>query len=77
MTQRYRCAPPVVVLLFPGQLYTIRCVFLRGWEEVFGWRLALSGRWKEKSRQLSTLYVLIIRLRYWCRDSLRCWLKLL
>lgn len=53
----------VLVLLLTRQLYTIRCVFLRegGREEACGCRLAVSDRWKEKSRQLSMLYVLIIQ----------------
>lgn len=64
-------------LLINGQLYTIRSIPERGREEACGWRLAVSDRWKEKSRQLSTLYVLIIQAALWCSDSLRCWVKLL
>lgn len=66
-------------LLNRAIMYHEVCVPGRGREEACGWRLAVSDRWKEKSRQLSMLYCMSSSSRpcYWCSDSGRCWAKLL
>lgn len=51
----------VPVLLLGVQFHTMRCVFLREVGGGTGWGLAVSDRWREKSRQPSTLCVLVIQ----------------
>nr|XP_046237987.1 potassium voltage-gated channel subfamily H member 7-like isoform X1 [Scatophagus argus]XP_046237988.1 potassium voltage-gated channel subfamily H member 7-like isoform X1 [Scatophagus argus] len=43
------------------------CVPVRG---VHGFRLAVSGSWRKKSRQLSAMYALIIQPDDWCSDRM-------
>lgn len=67
----------VLVLLLTGQLYTIRCVFLRE-----GGRKRVAGGWQwvtggKKRADSWARYVSSYRQCYWCSDRLRCWVKLL